>query len=65
MKIKRKSLEDPEWPKYKRVPRPVVPGDFETKSAMFVPEKAARQKELAALMKSIDQNLGEVLQGGS
>jgi type I restriction enzyme M protein len=33
-------LEDPEWPKYKGVPRPVVPEDFEAKSAMFVPEKA-------------------------
>ena len=63
--VEKALLEDPEWPKHKRVLRPVVPGDFETKSAMFVPEKAARQKELAALMKSIDHNLGAVLQGGS
>ena len=38
--VEKALLEDPEWPKYKGVPRPVVPEDFETKSAMFVPEKA-------------------------
>lgn len=38
--VEKALLEDHEWPKYKGVPRPVVPEDFETKSAMFVPEKA-------------------------
>ena len=38
--VEKALLEDPEWPKYKGVPRPVVPGDFAAKSAMFVPEKA-------------------------
>lgn len=38
--VEKALVEDPSWPKYKSVPRTVVPGDFETKSAMFVPEKA-------------------------
>ncbi len=38
--VEKALLDDPSWPRRKGVPRPVVPDDFETKSAMFVPEKA-------------------------
>ena len=38
--VEKALVEDPTWPKRKGVPRPVVSDDFETKSAMFVPEKA-------------------------
>lgn len=38
--VEKALLDDPAWPRRKGVPRPVVPGDFAAKSAMFVPEKA-------------------------
>lgn len=38
--VEKALVEDPTWPKRKGVPRPVVPDDFETKSAMFIPEAA-------------------------
>lgn len=38
--VEKALLEDPSWPKRHGVPRPVVPDDFETKSAMFIPEQA-------------------------
>ena len=39
--VEKALVEDPTWPRNRKgEARPVVPDDFATKSAMFVPEKA-------------------------
>jgi len=38
--VRERLLADPDRPRWKGVPRPVEPVDFEGKAAMFVPEKA-------------------------